>query len=183
MKIIAITGMPWSGKSEAVRIAKEQGMPVVRMGDLVWEVTKTQGLDLTEENVGRIAHEMRNKYGNDIWAQKTVEKVKKPPSSHLILIDGIRTLDEVRYFKKTLSEDFVLIAVDASDETRYKRAKIRGRADDTVDVEVMKERDRRELGWGLGEVIAAADIVIVNEHDITEFRNKISTVFARLMKR
>ena len=175
--------MPWSGKSEAVRIAKEQGIPVVRMGDLVWEETKAQGLDLTDENVGRIAHEMRNKYGSDIWAQKTVENIKKAPSSHLILIDGIRTLDEVSYFKKTLSEDFVLIAVDASDETRYKRAKARGRADDTVEVEVMKERDRRECGWGLGEVIAAADIVIINEQDIDTFRREITKVFDRVLKR
>ena len=175
--------MPWSGKTEAVRIAKEQGIPVVRMGDLVWEETKAQGLDLTERNVGSVAHEMRNKYGNDIWAQKTVEKIKEMTPADLFLIDGIRTLDEVSYFKRTISEDFILIAVDTSDETRYKRAKARGREDDTVDINVMRERDRRELGWGLGEVIAAADIVLVNEHDLEQFRNEISTVFGRLMKR
>ena len=180
MKIIAVTGMPWSGKSEAVRIAKEQGIPVVRMGDLVWEETKAQGLDLTDENVGRIAHEMRNKYGSDIWAQKTVENIKKAPSSHLILIDGIRTLDEVSYFKKTLSEDFVLIAVDDSDETRYKRAMSRGRRDDSMDLKLIKTRDQREINWGLDKVVASADIVISNEKGIKEFKSKVKEVLNKI---
>ena len=43
MKIIAFTGMPASGKSEAVQLAKDKGIPVIRMGDLVWEETRRQG--------------------------------------------------------------------------------------------------------------------------------------------
>ncbi|HIG99167.1 MAG TPA: AAA family ATPase, partial [Thermoplasmata archaeon] len=43
MKIIAFTGMPASGKSEAVQLAKDKGIPVIRMGDLVWEETQRQG--------------------------------------------------------------------------------------------------------------------------------------------
>jgi dephospho-CoA kinase len=183
MKIIAVTGMPWSGKSEAVRLAKEQGIPVIRMGDLVWEETKRRGLDLSDQNVGSVAHQMRQQYGNDVWAKKTVEKLQNMQNSDIVLIDGIRTLEEVAFFTKQLSDDFVLIAVDACDKTRYKRAKARGREDDTVDIEVMRERDRRERGWGLGEVIAAADIVIVNEQDIDTFRREITKVFDRVLKR
>ncbi|HEC81032.1 MAG TPA: hypothetical protein ENI42_01220, partial [Thermoplasmatales archaeon] len=37
MKTIAFTGMPGSGKTEAVKIAKELEIPVIRMGDCVWE--------------------------------------------------------------------------------------------------------------------------------------------------
>ena len=37
----------------------------------------------------------------------------------------------------------------------------------------MKERERRELSWGLGSVIAMADVIIVNEGNLEEFREKI----------
>ena len=42
MKIIAFTGMPFSGKSEAVQIARDLDIPVIRMGDMVWEDLDTQ---------------------------------------------------------------------------------------------------------------------------------------------
>ena len=74
MKVIAFTGMPFSGKSEAVKIAKEFDIPVVRMCDLVLEEVKRNGLELTSENVGKIAHKLRMKKGRDIWARKTDRK-------------------------------------------------------------------------------------------------------------
>ena len=66
MKIIVFAGMPSSGKSEAVNIAKERNIPVIRMGDMVWEETKKQGLEINDKNVGMIADNMRKKYGMDI---------------------------------------------------------------------------------------------------------------------
>jgi len=75
MKVIAFTGMPASGKSEAVQLAKEKGIPVVRMGDLVWEETKRQARPLDDHNVGNVAHTMRKTYGMDVWAKRTVEKI------------------------------------------------------------------------------------------------------------
>jgi len=72
MKIIAFTGMPASGKSEAVQLAKDKGIPVIRMGDMVWEETKRQGKPLDDKNVGDVAHSMREKNGMDIWAKRTV---------------------------------------------------------------------------------------------------------------
>ena len=68
MKIIAFTGMPFSGKSEAVEIAKKLGIPVVRMGDMVWDEVKKQGLEINDGNVGFIANKMRESHGMDIWA-------------------------------------------------------------------------------------------------------------------
>ncbi len=65
MKIIAFTGMPFSGKSEAVEITKQRGLPVIRMGDLVWDEVRSQGLPLSDETVGTVANKMRDKHGKD----------------------------------------------------------------------------------------------------------------------
>jgi len=176
MKIIAFTGMPFSGKSEAVKIAKDMNIPVIRMGDMVWEETKNQGLKLNDENVGIIANDFRKDYGMDIWAKKTLEKIKSLENIEILVIDGIRNVEEIKTFETALGKKFILIAVEVSDETRYKRAMTRNRKDDSKDIDLVKKRDKRELSWGLGNVIASSDIVITNEAGIDEFRQKIKNI-------
>ena len=180
MKIIAFTGMPFSGKTEAVKIAKVAGIPVIRMGDMIWEETKNCGLDLTDKNVGMIANNMRKKHGMDIWAKRTLEKIKTMKDEKLLVIDGVRNIEEVEKFEKELGKDFLLIAVQVSDEKRYKRAMNRGREDDTQNIDLIKKRDKRELSWGLGGVIASADIVITNEGTVKEFKQKIKDLFNKI---
>ena len=173
MKILAFTGMPASGKSVAVEIAKEKNIPVIRMGDAVWEETKKQGLTLNDKNVGHVANSMREKYGKDIWAQRTMQKIKSIGETDCIVIDGIRNKEEIDFFKKKLGSDFVIIAITSSENIRKKRIFSRGRKDDSNTIRDIEERDKRELGWGLGEVIASADIVIENEGSIEEFCKKV----------
>lgn len=179
MKIIAFTGMPFSGKSEAVKIAKEMNIPVIRMGDMVWEETKKQGLELNDKNVGTIADSMRKKYGMDIWAKKTLEKISTLKNTKLLVIDGVRNKEEVDTFKRRLGEDFLLISVNVSDETRYKRAMFRGRKDDSKDINLIKERDKREISWGLNKVVSSADIAVSNQGNLEDFRAEIRKIFAR----
>jgi dephospho-CoA kinase len=177
MKIIAFTGMPFSGKSEAVKIAKEQNIPVIRMGDMVWQETKKQGFELNDKNVGTVANNMRKEHGMNIWAVKTIEKIKKIKDTDILVIDGVRNLQEVETFKKKLGDDFLLVAVKVSDHLRYQRAMIRGRQDDSKNLTKIKERDKRELEWGLNKVIDSADIIISNEGTLEELHDKIKQVF------
>ncbi len=177
MKIIAFTGMPCSGKSEAVQIAKNMGINVFRMGDMVWEEVKNRELPLDDKHVGAIADQMRKKFGKDIWAKKTLEKISNYNKIENIVIDGIRNNEEIETFKKKLGKDFIVIAIVASDETRQKRFLKRGREDDSKDIQDLIDRDKRELRWGLGSVIASADIVIPNENSLENFRKELIKIF------
>jgi len=172
--------MPASGKSEAVQLAKDKGILVIRMGDLVWEETKRQGKPLDDKNVGEIAHSMREKHGMDIWAKRTVEKIHSLKKSPLLVIDGVRNMEEIEYFKKELGRDFLVIAIDAPDELRRKRAISRGRTDDSKNLKDLEERDKREIRWGLQKVIANADIVIPNNGSLEDFKKQVLIVFKKL---
>jgi dephospho-CoA kinase len=180
MKIIAFTGMPASGKSEAVQLAKDKGIPVIRMGDMVWEETKRQGKILDDINVGDIANSMRKKYGMDIWAKRTVEKIHSLKKSPLLVIDGVRNMEELEFFKKELGMDFLVIAIDSPDKLRRERAIARGRTDDSKNLKDLEERDMREIRWGLQKVIANADIVLPNNGSLEDFKNQVLTVFKQL---
>ena len=144
MKVIAFAGMPCSGKSEAVEIADELDIPVIRMGDMVWDEVRKQGLTLDEKNVGAIADQMRKSKGMDIWAKRTLNKISKEKTDQII-IDGIRNIEEIDTFKKNLGKDFLIIAITASDKTRRKRFVSRGRADDSLNVQDLKDRDKSIL--------------------------------------
>ena len=172
--------MPFSGKSEAVKIAKELDIPVIRMGDMVWDEVKKRNLEINDKNVGFIANKMRKKHGKNIWAKRTIEKIKEVKNKEKIIIDGVRNIEEIETFKRELDEEFLLIAIDVSDEKRYKRAMMRGRKDDSRDLEKIKARDRREIGWGLPKVIASADIIIKNEGKLSDFRSEIKKVFKKI---
>jgi dephospho-CoA kinase len=180
MKIIAFTGMPFSGKSEAVKIAKEMNISVVRMGDMVWEETKSQGFEINDSSVGKVANDMRKEQGMNIWAQKTFKKIKNIQYVEKLVIDGIRNIEEVEFFKKNLGKKFILITVKVSEEIRYKRAIIRGRKDDSTDIKKIKERDQRELNWGIEKVIDSSDITIVNENGIDAFHKKVKEILKDL---
>jgi dephospho-CoA kinase len=177
MKTIAFTGMPCSGKSEAVKIALEMNIPVIRMGEMVIEEVISRGLPLDDKNVGGIANQMRKEHGKDIWAKRTLKRISSFDKLNFIVIDGIRNVEEIDTFKNELGKDFVIIAITSSDETRQKRFLARGREDDSLDITDLDERDKRELGWGLGTVIASADIIVKNEGEIHELQNEIQKIF------
>lgn len=179
MKFIGFTGMPWSGKSEAVKIAIEKDIPVVRMGDMVWQEVKERGLPLTIENVGKVANEMRLKHGPTIWAKKIVDNVKEMTrGKSLVVIDGIRSIEELNYFRMHLSGSFQLIAITSPDLLRHERAKKRNRKDDSIhDIDIQK-RDDREKQWGIETLIASADKIISNDSTLELFRKKINNFFS-----
>jgi dephospho-CoA kinase len=181
MNVFGLTGLPGSGKSEVGRVGSDLGHPVVRMGDMVWEHVRSLGLELESGIVGRIAHQRRQEEGSDIWARVTADHIRKlvnenPPT--IVLIDGIRSHDEVDRFQHEF-EDFSIIAVHTSPQTRYERIMARKRVDDTLSYEAFLERENRELGWGIAQVIAQADIMIVNEGSLEDLDKQITTLLSR----
>jgi dephospho-CoA kinase len=173
-KIIGITGMPGAGKGEFVKIAMKRGIPVIRMGDLVWNEVKNRKLALTPENVAKIADSERKKYGYDIWALRTLEAMKNLHAA-IVIIDGIRGNMEIARYREEFGDKFVLVAVHASPRTRIRRITARMRADDTMTTETFESRDNRELTWGIGNAIAMADFMIINETTIEDFCAKVNS--------
>jgi len=166
-KLILVAGLPGSGKSVFSKVAEKNSIPVVSLGDVVREEARKRGLDLSAENLGKIATELRQRYGKDIMARRVITKLLYSESP-IIVVDGVRSLDEVEYFKKFF--DVVIVAIHTSPKTRFSRLRARGRPDDPRSWSDFRERDERELSLGIGNVIALADFMIVNEEiSLSEF--------------
>ncbi len=158
---ILVAGLPGAGKSIVAAVAARIGLPVYTMGDVVREEVQRRGLEPRPENFNRVARELREKYGPTVVAERTLERIERDGTRGIILVDGVRSLDEVRVFKS--HGPTVILAVHASPKTRFQRLKARGRPGDPKTWEEFERRDLTELSFGLGSVIALADYMLVNE--------------------
>jgi len=176
--VIGLTGMPGSGKSIIVEVAKENGYDVVVMGDEVRKEARKRGLKSTPENLGKIMLELRRTEGEKVIAKRCIPKITALKNKKII-VDGLRSLSEVKEFKKHFPK-FTILAVLASPETRFKRLFNRGRSDDPKNWNVFRERDLRELNVGLGNVIALADYVIINENKVDIVKCKVKELLRKI---
>lgn len=171
--IFCITGMPGSGKSMVSDTAKSLGLNVITMGDVIRDEASARRIPETPSTLGSLMLQLRKEEGEDVVAKKCLEKIKMQHGQ--VMVEGIRSLNELNYFK--VNSDVCLIAVHASQKTRFERLLKRGRADDPKDLKTFLERDMRELNVGLGSVIALADKVFINEGTVTDISLAVKAFF------
>jgi dephospho-CoA kinase len=189
MKVIGVTGLPGSGKSVVSRVAKLLDIQVIRMGDVIREEAKKR-----KQSTGDVAVDLRKEYGEFVVAERCVEivnnylkskndnKKKKTQSKcKIFMIEGIRSEYEVEIFKKHF-KNFKIIAVHSTPKTRFKRLKKRMRPDDSAEESQFKLRDKRELNFGIGNVIATADYMIVNEGPLKKIKAIIRSILENEMQ-
>ena len=163
--IVAITGMPGSGKSTAAQALVAKGWKRVVMGDIIREEARRRGLAPDSKNTGEVMKQLRKERGEAAVAELCLEAIRKAGSDRVV-VDGIRSMSEVETFKK--SAKVILIVVHASQRRRLALLKERGRSDDPLSYEMFLKREERELGVGIGDAIALADEMVSNEHATPE---------------
>jgi dephospho-CoA kinase len=185
MKVIGVTGMPGSGKSVVSRVGESLGMKVVRMGDVIRDEARQRNQD-----PGNVALDLRKEYGEFVVAERCVELIKtyenqakdvKSTSYSFYLIEGIRSPYEVEKFEQDFN-DFKVIAVHSKPKTRFKRLRRRMRSDDSPLVSDLKIRDQRELKFGIGDVIANSDYVVINEGGLKKLKNMLRSILKNEMQ-
>ena len=178
--VVGVAGMPGSGKGVFRRTVQKMGYPVVIMGDVVREEVKRRNLKPTPENLGKTMLTLRDLDGPAVVAKQCIPKLEKA-TERIVVVDGVRSLAEVEEFKKHFP-NFILITIHASPKARYQRLSRRKRSDDPTNWETFMERERRELGVGMGDVIAAADQTIVNEGTSAQLKTEIRQVMKEILE-
>jgi len=176
-RVIAISGMPGAGKGVAASAAKQLGLQVLVLGDVIREETERRGLEPNPKNVGDVMLQLRKEEGPAAVARRLLQRAEAL-NSPTVVIEGVRSLHETKELQAKF--DSVTIAIHASPATRFQRLKARGRSDDPKTWELFCERDNRELDVGLGHVIALADMVLVNEGSISELQSKFTEYVSKL---
>jgi len=146
--VIGFAGKLGSGKKICTEYFKEKcsGEKVV-MSAIITDTLKSFFLPLTRENIAWLAMESRSHFGDDYLAKAMAEKIENL-SSNVVIVDGIRRVSEVKFFKEKYGNDFVLAAVKCSDDIRLRRVGMREKEEkkgkDPLEGEVSKFLEREK---------------------------------------
>lgn len=170
-RVVAVCGMPGSGKGEFANVLQSHGIPVLSMGDMVRAEVRRLELKESPGIFGEIAAQLRAEHGEDVLAVRLADAVDEHlKNNSIVLIEGMRGTAERVVFEQRWKKNFFSLAVDASPDTRFTRIQNRGRSEDG-DREAFEIRDKRERGWGLEQIIAESDYMIDNNVELQAFQN------------
>ncbi len=180
--IIAIVGMPGSGKTTAASFLKEKDCAVIRFGDITEEILRESGLEINEANERMVREEIRKKHGMDAYAKLNKGKIDSLlQQGRVVAIDGLYSWEEYLFMKDNYTNRFVVLHVYASPRTRYdrlKRRSVRPLSEDEA-----WQRDKAEIEkLNKAGPIAMADYVIINEDDLESLRRNVEDFYERVVR-
>lgn len=189
-KIIALVGMPGSGKSIAAEELTRAGCAYVRFGQLTIDTLKERNLPITPENERAVREELRHTHGMGAYATLNIPTFDRLLASNHVVADGLYSWSEYKIMKTRYGARLAIIAISTSPKTRYER--LVARAFDATDTAVKmrpltavqaQERDYAEIEHiEKGGPIAMADYTLVNENiSEDELRAHVRTLFTHLI--
>lgn len=184
--VVGLTGTIGSGKKLVREILmKRFSCYHVSLSEVIRGELQRKKSSFNRTTLQDMGNEMRKNYGTHVLALLSIEYL--PKDKDMIIIDGIRNPGEIDYLRKKFGKSFVLVAVDASEQIRFERARGRGQYNDPKTFEefaVLNERDqgKDEPEWGqqVKKCMEQADIVINNDGTKEDLEKKIDEIFSDL---
>lgn len=177
--IIAIVGMPGSGKTETATFFKDKGWDVLRFGSVIDDGLKEEGLPWSPENNNYYREKVRKEFGMAGVAIKMITRIKKALEvKKEIVLDGLYSWEEYVYLQKELS-DLKLLCIYARPSIRYSRLNLR--KERNFSKKEARERDIHEIiTTNKGGPIAIADYLIKNESTIDNLHKELEQFLTSL---
>ncbi len=172
---VGFTGPMGSGKGAAIEELHNSLSHIVRK-----EATE-RNIEHTRENLIDLGNKLREQSGEGVLGYRAAEKLVIQNYAFEI-IDSIRHPAEAKALQESL-DNFILIAVTAEPEIRYKRILGRQRPSDIKGLEEfdeeetlrkIKEKDLKDRAIGIDKCVQIADYQIHNDDiDLVELRAKV----------
>ena len=172
MKIVfGLTGPNAAGKGEVAACLRGHGFAVHSLSDVVREEAAARGLPPEREHLIRIGNLLREQGGAGILATRILPRLGQRD-----VVDSIRSPGEVEVLRGLPS--FLLVAVEAPLEVRFRRAVARGRPGDPRTLEEFRSRERQENAadpWSqqLDATFRLADRVLDNGGDLDRLGQEV----------
>ena len=179
-KIIALVGMPGSGKTVTAKFFENKNIPVLRFGEQTDIGLKELNKELSEENERWYREKLRRELGMGAYATKIEPRIKDILQNHdSVILDGLYSWEEYIYLKEKFPY-LILLCIYASPKVRYERLgtrKIRPLTKDEA-----RERDHAELEkLNKGGPIAIADYTVINHNTLSDLHHNLELLFQQLI--
>jgi dephospho-CoA kinase len=181
--IVGLTGRIAAGKGVVSDFFKENGFRYLSLSNEVREEATKKGIQHERKNLQDLGNYMRETEGLNVLVKRLESKIE--PNNNYI-IDGIRNTGEVEELSRLFCNNFYLIAVDASQEIRWRNAQKRGKISDPKTFKEFAEADNRDYEENVGngqqvrECMARADYFLINEGTIEALRDQIKIIYKEI---
>jgi dephospho-CoA kinase len=178
--ILAVVGLPGAGKTEASGyVVKKTGWPKVHFGDITAEGLRAQGLEVTEESERKFREDIRKQYGMGAYAILNLPKIRELYTSSNVLLESLYSWEEYLELKKEFKDNFKVLAIFASPETRSKR--LQSRPERPLTHEEFESRDYSQIeNLHQAGPIARANFMIINETSKEDLYAQIDQVLLKI---
>ena len=172
--LIGLTSRNAAGKDEVARyLVEHYGFVYYSLSDILRGELERKGLPVTRENLIARGNELRREKGAGVLAETALAELENVKEAVVV---SIRNSGEVSALRTR--DDFILVAVDAPVQLRFKRARARARSDDAKTLEEFIRDERAELAGSENEqqlerVFRMRDQLIVNDGTLKELYAKV----------
>jgi dephospho-CoA kinase len=161
-KLILIVGLPGSGKSTAADfIERKFNADIVHSGDVIREEVKKRNLNYNPETDAMVAHWFHTAGREELLVKRVWDKIKKS-KKNLIVIEGLRSDDQLRYLERIAKNKPFIISIIASFKVRVQRELKRKRFGKKESIDYLKFREKLERMHGIDRLLEKADHTIDN---------------------
>lgn len=161
-RLLALVGMPGSGKSMLAHDLQAKGYPQFRFGGITMDELERRGWSVTPENEKIVREEIRANEGMAAYAHRALPIINTMLDEHrTAVIDGLYSFSEWQTLKAEFGATLVVVAVVCDRPLRY--ARLGTREERPLTPEQAEWRDIDEIiKLEKGGPIAIADYTIVN---------------------
>ncbi len=177
--ILGFTGEMASGKGTCAAYLKEKyNAETFRFSTALFDVAHRMHLKDDRDTLQKISTFFRKEFGEDTLA-KVMFQDAKGAQAELVVIDGVRRLEDVKYLREL--PEFKLVFLSAPIRTRYERMVKRGeKADDSTKTYHEFEADhKRESELEITKLEAFAQEVIDNSGTMPELQAALDTIIKK----
>lgn len=182
-RIIAIVGMPGSGKGTTVsHLEKTYRLPNVYFGGMVYDEIRKRGLDIVLDERA-VREDMRTQEGPAVLAKRAATKAREliAQGAPAVILDGLYSWTEDRYLRQTFGDEIITVAIVNPKHVRYERVVARKDAHRPYTLEQIKLRDIEEIeNIEKGGPIAFADYYLANAKNMDELIAQIDSLMDEL---
>ncbi|MGB9708068.1 MAG: AAA family ATPase [Candidatus Pacearchaeota archaeon] len=182
--VIGVIGTIASGKDSVSNyLVKRYGFKKIVMSNFLRAEARKRKIKPTRDNLRKLQHELRARYGEDYLVNKAIEliKTKDHMSMKNVVIDGLRTTIDIGLVKKELGAKIIM--VDAKPFVRFMRAKKRGRKGDSTTYEQFLHQEAIESAtFNFHKSFKMADFKIDNSGSLKDMERNVDGVMRKIRK-
>lgn len=182
MKIIGITGTLGAGKGTIVAyLAGHYGFCHYSVRGFLAEEAARRGLPVNRDTFVAVANDLRARHSPSYITDELY--VRAVRNGRDAVIESVRTPGEVLSLRR--NDGFMLLAVDADPEVRYRRIVDRNSETDHVDFDTFLMNERREMSsddpnrQNVGRCMEMADHILLNNADREALYRQIDKIMSR----